>query len=171
MFSPDRIYRYSLIRSVSMWGKGRCCFVMLNPSTADEVQNDPTVRRCINFAAGWGYASLWVVNIFALRATDPAELRKVTDPVGPENDAHLAAAFRQANIVIAAWGNQGQLGSRSSDVRALMARTGTPIRCLGMTAMGEPRHPLYVRQDTIPQGQQPQRALACPSRRSRPFAG
>ena len=151
VFSPDRVYRYSLVRSVSMWGKGRCCFVMLNPSTADEVQNDPTVTRCINFAAGWGYASLLVVNIFALRATDPAQLRKVADPVGPENDGHLERAFQESDLVIAAWGNHGQLGSRSSDVLELMARTDTPVRCLGLTRLGEPRHPLYVRQETRPQ--------------------
>ena len=152
VFSPDRVYRYSLVRSVNMLGKGRCCFVMLNPSTADETKNDPTVRRCISFATEWGFASLWVVNIFALRATDPAELRKVADPVGPENDEYLRDAFLEADTVIAAWGNRGKLNARSTEVRELMDRTGTPARCLGFTQAGEPRHPLYVRHDTARKG-------------------
>lgn len=141
VFSPDRRYRYLLRRHVSILGKGVCLFIMLNPSTADEELNDPSVRRCIRFAAGWGYAHLIVANIFALRSTDPKALYAVgADPVGPENDMYLGHAVSQADRVIAAWGNHGAYRDRGIDVARMI-----PIPyCLGLTNSGQPRHPLYV---------------------------
>jgi len=105
-FSSDRKYRYTLRRSISM-SPGTLCFVMLNPSTADETQDDPTIRRCIGFATKWGFGQLLIVNIFALRSTDPEHLYGHVDPIGPENDDVLYRAFVESDQVVAAWGNHG----------------------------------------------------------------
>src|SRR5690348_16099160 len=97
-------YRYSLSR----WGwderSGRCVFIMLNPSTADASVDDPTIRRCINFAQGWGYGMLEVVNLFAWRATFPKELALAPDPVGPHNGEYLTRAITIGDITVCAWG-------------------------------------------------------------------
>ncbi len=88
--SADRIYRYTLTREVDMFGNGEAAmFLMLNPSTADETEDDPTIRRCIGFARRWGYSTLHVANLFAFRATSPADLKMASDPIGPDNDRHL----------------------------------------------------------------------------------
>src|SRR5262245_13227298 len=103
--SPCGRYRYALTRT---WGdpKKVVCWVMLNPSTADADQDDPTIRRCLGFSRAWGAGGLVVVNLFALRATDPDQLRIAADPVGPDNDSHLStAAF--GRLVVAAWGARG----------------------------------------------------------------
>lgn len=122
---------------------------MLNPSTADATQDDPTIRRCIGFARDWGYGSLKVVNLFAFRATDPSILEGAADPIGPENDRHLVETCQQADLVVAAWGNYGRLLGRDRQVVALLA-SHSEIMCLGSTKCGNPRHPLYVRGDTQP---------------------
>lgn len=144
VFSPDRVYRYRLGRT---WGmpqpraERRVAFVMLNPSTADETVEDPTVRRCIGFARAWGYDRLDVLNLFALRSTDPRALREHPDPVGPENDRHIADVTAVADLVIAAWGNHGALRGRGAEVFRLLVPQAL---CLGVTGAGQPRHPLYV---------------------------
>lgn len=132
-------YRYSLTRR---WGEGAtCCFVMLNPSTADAEVDDPTIRRCIGFAQREGYGALEVVNLFAYRATDPKRLRNTPDPIGPENNQHLAQAFDKAGLIVAAWGAHGSFHSRNQVVRRML--NGRSM-CLGTTAKGEPKHPLYL---------------------------
>lgn len=138
----DGPYRYLLWRR---WADAATVlFVMLNPSTADARRDDPTIRRCSGFARAWGFGGVEVVNLFAWRATDPRELRRAADPVGPENDRVIAAAAARNHAVIAAWGNHGALGERDRQVAALLARFRP--RCLGApTARGAPRHPLYVR--------------------------
>lgn len=141
LFSPCRTYRYTLTRD---WADGpRALFVMLNPSTATEVVIDPTVRRCLGFAKAWGMAGLTVVNLFALRATDPKALYDHPDPVGPDNDHHLAEQASRAGLVVAAWGTHGALDDRDRNVMALL--DGVDLHCLGRTQSGHPRHPLYVR--------------------------
>lgn len=101
-FSPCRRYRYGLYRGWQL-GTGFAMFVGLNPSTADETADDPTIRRCIAFARAWGYGALFMANLFAYRATNPTEMLAQADPVGPENDATLARLAAQADVVVAAW--------------------------------------------------------------------
>lgn len=145
-FDKSGAYRYTLGRS---WDatKGRCAFVMLNPSTATASELDPTVRRCVGFAKRWDFGSLEVGNIFALRSTDPEELYKVEDPVGPENDKQLIGIQSRAAIVVAAWGNHGAHQKRGAAVRDLL-QPGGRVYCLGATNEGQPKHPLYVSQET-----------------------
>lgn len=144
-------YRYSLSR---VWDTSQrlVCWVMLNPSTADAEQDDPTICRCTAFAKAWGAGGIHVVNLFALRATDPDELRRAADPVGPENDGHIFRAAYGRGVVVA-WGVHGGLLKRDQAVLRLLvsvARANQPVACLGLTRQGHPRYPLYVAGDTEP---------------------
>ena len=132
-------YRYRLWRR---WhpGAATAVWVMLNPSTADDRRDDPTIRRCIGLARAWGFGGIEVVNLYGLRATRPADLFAARDPVGPGNDLAIARAAASGDAVFAAWGVHGR--ARAGDVRALLA--GCALWCLGVTRAGEPRHPLYV---------------------------
>ncbi len=144
-FSPDRIHRYSLWR---IWNKDKpyAAFVGLNPSTADEQKNDPTVRRCINYARDWGYGGLIMLNIFAYRSTDPGNLYTAADPVGPQNDSFIRSVSSRAGITIAAWGNHGEFLNRGREVIKLLKDP----HCLKVTKAGCPGHPLYLRKDLKP---------------------
>ena len=149
-FSPDRLYRYVLWRT---WNESTLplIFLMLNPSTADARHNDPTVERCEQRARRWGAGGLVVVNLFAYRSTDPDELMKVADPVGPENDqAILAAAYSGGCELIAGWGNVGKLGGRADAVVRLLRRAHVRIHALAVNQDGSPKHPLYVHYDVRP---------------------
>ena len=137
-FSPDRRYRYTLARDW-MFGQGVVLFVLLNPSTADENHNDPTIRRCISFAQDWGYRGLLVGELFGIRSTDPRVLKSDPDPIGPDNDRFLQAMAQEAALVVFAWGNWGKVRNRSAQVAAMF----TGAKCFGITAQGEPIHPLY----------------------------
>ena len=140
VLDPSRTYRYLL---EWRWGAAApMVFVMLNPSTADAMRNDPTIRRCAGFARRERCGGLVVANLFALRATRRAALARHPDPVGPDNDHALCAAVARGAPVIAAWGTLGTLHGRDRAVTALLA----PLRlhCLGLTSMGHPRHPLYT---------------------------
>ncbi len=142
VFSSDRRYRYVLWQ---WWDKKPyCMFIGLNPSTADENDDDPTIRRCVNFASDWGYGGLCMVNLFALRATDPNEMMKRSEPVGPENDRLLLELSEQAGIVIAAWGTRGAFQNRDNAVYTLIKN----LKCFGLTQGGHPRHPLYLPKNT-----------------------
>lgn len=145
VFSPCRTYRYALWRE---WpdGDGYAMFVGLNPSTADETRDDPTIRRCIAFAKAWGYAALCMTNLFAFRATDPKVMMAAGDPVGPENDAHLALLAREAGVVVAAWGTHGTHKRRADAVRSLLPA----LHCLATTKDGHPGHPLYLKSTLTP---------------------
>ncbi len=147
-FDRTRRYRYALLRRFPA-GSGRVCFCMLNPSTADARVNDPTVRRCVGYALGWGFEELEVVNIFALRSTDPTALTRAADPVGPRNDAAIRRAARRADLVVAAWGAWGSLMGRGDAALALLCREAD-VHLLGRTRSGQPRHPLYLRADARP---------------------
>jgi hypothetical protein len=142
--SNDGLYRYSLTRELD--GKGTCTFVMLNPSTADAEQDDPTIRRCIRFAKEWGFGRLKVVNLYAYRATKPADLWLADDPVGPENDHTLSLVFGGSDLIVAAWGCH----AKSDRVAEILSWPIRPRVCLGITKQGAPRHPLYLRADAKP---------------------
>jgi hypothetical protein len=142
-FSPCRQYRYTLWRqwaNVDVAHPRYAMFIGLNPSTADEVQDDPTVRRCINFAKAWGYDALCMTNIFGYRSTQPARMLARRDPIGPDNDGHLRRLAGGATIVVAAWGAHGAHRGRSARVRAMLPA----LHYLRMTKAGEPGHPLYL---------------------------
>ena len=143
VFSPCGQYRYRLSRAWLL-GEGTVLFVMLNPSTADAEMDDPTVRRCMGFARRWGFQGLVVGNLFAWRATDPRELQRASDPVGPENDRHLAEMSGGADVTIVAWGAHDVQRGRASDVLGLLKGS---VEHLGLTKQGHPRHPLYLRAD------------------------
>lgn len=148
VFSRCGRYRYSLTRS---WAAGpRALFVMLNPSTATAEVDDPTIRKCVGFAQRAGCGSLEVVNLWAIRSTDPAGVLAVDDPVGPLNDAAIEQAMRAADLVVFAWGAHAtgllkRLGPlRVAAVKVIAEEVGKQPRCLGRSADGSPRHPLMV---------------------------
>lgn len=141
IIDPTGTYRYSLWR---IWDHSlpKVVFVMLNPSTADHKEDDPTIRRCIGFSKDWGFGSLEVINLFAFRATNPYELKKCADPIGPENDAYIRKALENRPRVIAAWGTKGGIDGRDRQV-AKMLQPHLPL-CLGTSKDGHPKHPLYI---------------------------
>lgn len=146
-FSDDRVYRYTLTR---VWdeGKKHVAFVGLNPSTADERTDDPTIRRCIRFARDWGYGGLLMVNLFALRATDPKALLEHDDPVGPDNDTVLRTVHARSALIVAAWGANSAAGDRATNVAGELLIRGFTV--LDLTKHGHPRHPLYMPTAAVP---------------------
>lgn len=140
-------YRY-LLRRTWDHGKPRVLFVMLNPSTADASVDDATIRSCIRLSKGLGYGSFEVVNLFAYRATDPAELSKADDPTGPKNDHHIEAAILRCDLAICAWGAHPMAGNRDKAVRGVLRSRRPAIFCLGKTKSGAPKHPLYIKSGT-----------------------
>jgi len=144
-FSEDRIYRYALWRNWQPGGK-RVLFVGLNPSTADEKHNDPTIRRCLGFARDWGFSGLLVGNLFAWRATRPEDLKKAVQAVGPENTDWLLKMDRAAGLTIVCWGNHGKLIGQDRLVTALLNRP----YCIKINAGGAPAHPLYLPKSLRP---------------------
>ena len=150
VLDPGRQYRYQLWRT---WDPDRpvLCWIMLNPSTAVEVQDDPTVRRCVQWGRNLGFGGIVVVNLFAWRTSYPAELARVPDPVGSGNDAAILTAARTAGMVLCAWGNNGSLRGRSREVRVLLADAEIACHALRVGKTGEPAHPLYLGYDLQPQ--------------------
>jgi hypothetical protein len=142
-------YRYSLTRA---WpnGSGRCVWVMLNPSKADAADDDPTIRRCVDFSQRWGFSSLEVVNLFAYRETDPKALFSAAnsgvDIDGPENETALFEAILRASRIVVAWGNGGTFRNKGAQMIAWLPRGAL---CFRMTAQGQPEHPLYQRKDAV----------------------
>lgn len=141
-------YRYLLTRPTEsiLSERGTALFIMLNPSTADAEQDDPTIRRCRRFAKDWGCNGLTVANLYAYRATDPSELWLADDPVGPDNDRQLADLAREYSEAICAWGANAK-PERVQQVVEIFQKAGAKLWCLGMTKSGAPRHPLYIRAD------------------------
>lgn len=150
-------YRYHLWRR---WSRETgCTFVMLNPSTANATDDDPTIRRCIGYAKRLGHGSLEVVNLFARRATNPKELNTVfskpfhrhIDVIGPDNEASVVAALARSSRIIAAWGSASAVdyNLRWYAIRQMqnVIKPYAPIWCLHKTADGSPGHPLYLKQD------------------------
>lgn len=145
-WSTDMKYRFDLWRQ---WDshKIRMAFVMLNPSTADDVKNDPTVARCQRRALRLGAGSFHVVNLFALRSTDPSVLYKAEDPIGSHNDQYILKVAELADLIVCSWGTRGNLKGRADQVRAILEPHRRKLRHLGLTANGEPTHPLYIPYD------------------------
>ena len=143
VYSDCERYRYLLTRTWDPTGR-KALFIMLNPSTATEVQNDPTVARCERRARTLGFGAFRVTNIFAWRATDPRDMRAAGDPIGPENDAAILQSCRWADQVICAWGTHGAHLDRGTAVEALLRATKLPLFHLGLSKAGYPKHPLYI---------------------------
>ena len=140
-------YRY-LLRRVWDHDKPRALFIMLNPSTADAEIDDPTIRSCIRLSKGLGYGSFEVVNLFGLRATDPAELEKATDPIGPQNATVGDAAINRCDVAICAWGAHPMAQRRAADFISWVKGWKPAAYCLGLTKAGAPKHPLYIKSGT-----------------------
>jgi len=144
--SSDQQYRYWLRRG---WNQCRetapyVLWVLLNPSTADAVIDDNTVRKAAGFSDRWGYKAMMFVNLYAYRATNPRELKRTSDPVGPENDRHITQWLQNANMIVAAWGQDPVPAlDRPKTVLALLRRHG-PVMCLGTNINGHPCHPLML---------------------------
>lgn len=143
-------YRYHLTRESWIGGDGRLCWAMMNPSTADDTIDDATIRRVIRFTQDHGYASLVVVNLFAARSTEPDDLLRIDDPIGPQNAFAISCAVDEANAVVFAWGGSTprKLRPYAEAQAAFIAHVcrghGHIPLCLDVTASGEPRHPLYM---------------------------
>lgn len=165
-FSPCRKYRYtlwrewdepemgllSLVATGAFRNPGSYLMVIgLNPSTADETKDDPTIRRCIDFAKRWGFGALCMTNLFAWRDTKPANMKKAADPVGSENDHWLQECAASAGLIVAAWGKHGSHLGRAAQVIHLLPK----VHCLRLNGDGSPEHPLYIPAATLPTLYQP----------------
>lgn len=154
VLSADEDYRYSLWRH---WGAGaeRVVFVMLNPSTADADEDDPTIRRCVSFGQREGFDGLEVLNLYALRATDPKVVERAlgalpeADVRGPDNDWHWERVLSVSGLVILGWGAKpfATLSETQETMLKLFERRGGRLTCLGLTKDGRPGHPLYLKSD------------------------
>ncbi|WP_263418699.1 DUF1643 domain-containing protein [Terriglobus albidus] len=147
-FSPCRRYRYTL---TIVWddSKPLAAFIGLNPSTADEVQDDPTIRRCRDFAALWGCGGMVMLNLFAFRATDPNVMKAEREPIGEGNTlVELVTKFGVTGPLVAAWGKHGRHLDRGAQVKTLFSLTGRDLQCLGLNKDGSPKHPLYLAKVT-----------------------
>ena len=142
VFSPCRKYRYSLTRSWNS-AEGYVLFIGLNPSIADEIIDDPTLIRCINFAKDWGYGGLIMVNLFAYMSTHPKDLKKAKLPIGKNNNKHILKNHQKSQLTVAAWGNDGQFLERGKEVLKII---NNPM-CLNINKSGQPAHPLYQKKD------------------------
>lgn len=150
-FSPCRRWRYLLWRR---WEPAApvANFLMLNPSTADEVKLDPSCTRARRYAERWGFGALVVTNLFGWRATDPEDMRAAGDPIGSQNDGAILRAARAADLVVCAWGNHGSHLQRSAAVLSGLRKARLELHFLRLNGNGEPAHPLY-----LPSSLQPQR--------------
>jgi hypothetical protein len=146
LFTEDKVYRYSLSR---VWDNSKpyVLFVGLNPSTADENKDDPTIRKCINYAKYWGYGGLRMANLFAFRATLPIDLKQANKPVGIDNDRHIKSLSKGADMIVIAWGNDGSYLGRDKEVLKLIK---SPM-CLNINKSRQPSHPLYQKKIISPQ--------------------
>lgn len=149
IFSDCRKWRYTLWREftpahpIIYPPKDFVAFIGLNPSTADEKQDDPTIRRCIVFAKDWGFSAMCMTNIFAWRDTLPANMKKSAEPIGERNDELLLKVLQKAKLVVAAWGTHGSHLNRSAKVRIMLKNIAVELKCFGVGVDGEPFHPLY----------------------------
>jgi hypothetical protein len=145
ILSSDRKYRYVLSR---IWDDSKQAVMMvgLNPSTADENEDDPTVARCINFAKSWGYGGIYMLNLFAVRTPKPKKIYKADEPIGSENDKYLKEYSQKCDKIICAWGNDGSYKNRSNEIKSNFSH----LYYLKINKSGEPAHPLYLKSDLVP---------------------
>lgn len=161
IFSQDRIYRYTLWREfereilpILVHPERQDKFVQfigLNPSTADETLDDPTIRRCCGFAKAWGYGAICMTNLFAFRATQPKDMKAYNVPIGHENQDWILRIGKEAGLIIAAWGKDGCFKNQDANIKQLLRINKLPHFHLGLNGDGSPKHPLYLRSDTQPQ--------------------
>lgn len=150
VISADGRYRYTLTRRALNGAQGKAIFIMLNPSTADASIDDPTIRRCVDFTRRWQRKTLLVLNLFAMRATNPRDL--AGDIEGPDNWKHFDQALNchpKPDLVVCAWGTHGSFNDQDKTVMGWLDSWCIEPLCLGLTKDGHPRHPLYVKGDTI----------------------
>lgn len=148
-------YRYVLQR---IWSRGLplLVFIMLNPSTADGVVDDATIRVCMGRARLMNAGGILILNLFAYRATQPSVMLSAIDPIGPLNDATIRRCltdpqYPRPAMVIAAWGNDGNIGNRANDVvKFIIGELKIPLHCLGVTKIGAPKHPLRIPYEIQP---------------------
>ena len=147
LISKDGVYRYMLWRVLDPGNIRTCVFIMLNPSTADATRDDPTIRRCINFAKREKCGRLEILNLFAFRSPSPAVMKKHPEPIGPNNDLHIRFTVAAASIIILAWGMHGKHQDRDKVIIQMLWNDGLDkkVYCLERTRYGSPRHPLYVK--------------------------
>jgi len=143
--SKCKNYRYSLLR---VWNdsKPSVLFIGLNPSIADDREDDPTINKCINFAKSWGFGGLKMANLFAYRATLPSDLKLAKEPVGINNDRNINKLIESVEMVVVAWGNDGSFMNRDKEVLKLI---DNPM-CLNINKSGNPSHPLYQKSSISP---------------------
>lgn len=148
ILSDCELYRYSLTRNWAHENESikTLMIVGLNPSTADATLDDPTIRRCIGFAKSFGMNQLIMTNLFAFRSTDPDALSASGDPIGPKNDEYIETIAKSADMILVAWGSHDMVHLRKEQVLKYLRDP----KCLGFTKYGHPRHPLYVKGDTLP---------------------
>jgi hypothetical protein len=161
IFSSCRLYRYTLWRD---WSKdmlfgpvmdGYVMWIGLNPSTADERKDDPTIRKCIGFSKRLGYGRMVMTNLFAFRSTDPRKMKKWPKPIGDDNDRWLSECAGGAQRIIAAWGNHGRFLGRDLEVVKLIYG----LESLRLTGDGCPEHPLYVPYSVMPESYPPRQGI------------
>ena len=148
ILDPSRTYRYVIKRQ---WGKNNenfINFVLLNPSTADETNDDPTIKACIKIGQNLGYDGLWITNLFAFRATKPVDLKKSSNPIGILNNKYLEDYAKKSKMVLLAWGNHGNFLGRNKEVIKILFEN-IP-HCLEITKLGNPKHPLYIKRTAKP---------------------
>ena len=145
ILSEDRKYRYVLSR---IWDESKPLVVIigLNPSTADEKDDDNTIKKCINFSKNWGYGGLYMLNLFAFRATAPSDMFNASSPIGEENSKYIEKYSKLSDKVICAWGNNGNFKNRSKEVLLNIENKFY----LKLNKTGEPAHPLYLNKNLIP---------------------
>ena len=171
--SACRKYRYTLWRDWDMDLLTGCAddakdlesyamFIGLNPSTADEDKDDPTIRKCIGFARRWGFAGLCMTNLFAWRATQPKDMKRSENPCGGDNQHHLLQCASDAGIIIAAWGKNGTFRNQDLTVTQWLRSIGVNLHCLRTNLDGSPEHPLYVPYDVAPKLYSIRRAVILP---------
>jgi hypothetical protein len=159
IFSDDRVFRYTLWRNldpaemfpVVTPQSGYIQFIGLNPSTADEKKNDRTISKLMGFATKWGFSKMLMTNLFAYRATDPAIMKKhplSKQPIGTDNYRHVVENAKKAARVVCCWGNDGQHLNQGGVMRAALAAAGVSLQCFKVTNIGEPQHPLYLKNST-----------------------
>lgn len=148
-FSSCRTWRYLLWR---VWDDRRRALMVigLNSSTADELTNDKTIRRCIDFGKRWGYGGLYMTNLFGFCTKDPKVLKRAADPIGPANDAVLLRTADTARGILVAWGTHGTFRDRGDAVRRMLRERGKEVLTLGLTKNRQPTHPLYIPRDRVP---------------------
>ena len=143
LYSECDQYRYALTRIWDTSGK-RIAFIMLNPSTATEIQNDPTVERCERRARALGFGGFRVCNIFAYRATDPRDMRAQSDPVGQDNTSQILEAAKWADKLVCAWGTHGEHKNQGPQMETFLRQQNMDLYHLGLSKAGHPKHPLYI---------------------------